>query len=206
MMAIKAIETEYKGNYFRSRLEARWAVFFYELGIEFDYEKEGYFLPDGEKYLPDFWLPEYDLWLEVKPGYLDLGQEKIMDARKKADGLCEVTGYPVFVTFGLEQGGEIFCNAIYGGGGGRTSSLAFWEYCNKCHVPALFSPRIEELLLGDSNESPRSKCSCGIWAYEGDRITYSNLKLKNYSGIPIESALLKARQARFEYGKKGYSR
>lgn len=44
---IKAIETSYKGYRFRSRLEARWAVFFDELGIKWEYEKEGYDLTDA---------------------------------------------------------------------------------------------------------------------------------------------------------------
>ena len=38
---IKAIETVYKGYRFRSRLEARWAVFFDALGIHYRYELEG---------------------------------------------------------------------------------------------------------------------------------------------------------------------
>ena len=32
---IKAIDTVYNGYKFRSRLEARWAVFFDEIGIEY---------------------------------------------------------------------------------------------------------------------------------------------------------------------------
>jgi hypothetical protein len=62
---IKAIETRYKGYRFRSRLEARWAVFFDALGIEYTYEKEGFDL-DGMWYLPDFWLPTQNCWIEVK--------------------------------------------------------------------------------------------------------------------------------------------
>jgi hypothetical protein len=54
---IKAIETEYKGYRFRSRLEARWAIFLDTLGIEWQYEKEGYDLGAFGWYLPDFWLP-----------------------------------------------------------------------------------------------------------------------------------------------------
>ena len=65
---IKAIETRYKGYRFRSRLEARWAVFFDALGIEWQYEPEGYELPSG-RYLPDFYLPTVreGLWVEIKP-------------------------------------------------------------------------------------------------------------------------------------------
>lgn len=67
------IQTMYKGHRFRSRLEARWAVFFDAYGIEWEYEKEGYELPSGW-YLPDFWLPNASRccgrageWLEIKP-------------------------------------------------------------------------------------------------------------------------------------------
>lgn len=85
MSHIKAIETFYKGYHFRSRLEARWAVFFETLGIQWKYEVEGYekdlghFIdtPDGEvyqsdikRYLPDFYLPNQwgggGIYVEVK--------------------------------------------------------------------------------------------------------------------------------------------
>jgi len=33
---IKAIETEYDGHRFRSRLEARWAVFFNAVGLTYE--------------------------------------------------------------------------------------------------------------------------------------------------------------------------
>lgn len=63
---IKAIETYYNGYRFRSRLEARWAVFFDTVGITYEYEPEG-FNVDGECYLPDFYLPKFDVYAEVKP-------------------------------------------------------------------------------------------------------------------------------------------
>src|SRR5262245_47051371 len=72
-MSIKPIETRYKGYRFRSRLEARYAVFFTALGIKWEYEKEGYNfssrnpLMDEYNYLPDFYLPDYDLYVEIKP-------------------------------------------------------------------------------------------------------------------------------------------
>lgn len=65
-MNIKAIETTRNGWRFRSRLEARWSVFFDALGIPFEYEMEGFELSSGW-YLPDFWLPTFRLWFEIKP-------------------------------------------------------------------------------------------------------------------------------------------
>ena len=67
MNEIKPIETVYNGYRFRSRLEARWAVFFDAIGLKYEYEKEGFTLSTGEKYLPDFYLPDLGLWAEVKP-------------------------------------------------------------------------------------------------------------------------------------------
>lgn len=62
---IKVIPTKYDGCQFRSRLEARWAIFFNAANIKYEYEKEGYDL-NGEWYLPDFYLPDLKLWFEVK--------------------------------------------------------------------------------------------------------------------------------------------
>ena len=56
MSDIRAIETSYDGCRFRSRLEARWAVFFNAAGIEWQYEPEGFILEDGSWYLPDFYI------------------------------------------------------------------------------------------------------------------------------------------------------
>ena len=66
MTTIKAIETQYKGYRGRSRLEARWAVFFDALGVKWEYEKEGFDCGEYGYYLPDFYLPECPLWIEVK--------------------------------------------------------------------------------------------------------------------------------------------
>lgn len=64
---VKPIETEYNGYRFRSRLEARWAVFFDTAGIPYEYEPEGFVLTDGTYYLPDFYLPWYRCYVEIKP-------------------------------------------------------------------------------------------------------------------------------------------
>jgi len=66
MMEIKAIPTEYKGYKFRSRLEARWAVFFDTMGYEWVYEPEGFELENGTRYLPDF-IIDNTYYVEIKP-------------------------------------------------------------------------------------------------------------------------------------------
>lgn len=79
MRAIKPIETHWKGYRFRSRLEARWAVFFETLGIAWEYEVEGFewTANDGtiRRYLPDFYLPELETWVEVKGSESQLDYE-----------------------------------------------------------------------------------------------------------------------------------
>jgi hypothetical protein len=70
IVSIRPIETHFKGYRFRSRLEARWAVFFEALGMQWAYEPEGFVLPDGTHYLPDFRItsPQGVLyWYEIKP-------------------------------------------------------------------------------------------------------------------------------------------
>lgn len=86
---IKAIETRYKGYRFRSRLEARWAVFLDSLGVKWEYEPEGFDLESG-RYLPDFFLPFPEAvswsgwrstqayWLEIKPSEPDERERALM--------------------------------------------------------------------------------------------------------------------------------
>lgn len=94
---MKAIQTKYKGYKFRSRLEARWAVFFDSLKIKWEYEKEGYHFEDGTNYLPDFWLPEVKMWAEVKG--TDFNEEEI----KKAKNLAIGSKHPVLMLIGTPE-------------------------------------------------------------------------------------------------------
>lgn len=71
---MKSIDTFYNNNFFRSRLEARWAVFFDQMNIKYEYEPEGFRNQTGDKYLPDFYLPNTSLrgdnlgvYIEIKP-------------------------------------------------------------------------------------------------------------------------------------------
>ena len=64
---MKAIETIYNNYRFRSRIEARWAVFFDTLGVKYLYEHEGFDLGELGYYLPDFYIPGWDCYAEVKP-------------------------------------------------------------------------------------------------------------------------------------------
>lgn len=91
MEKIKVIEVEYNGHKFRSRTEARWAVYFDSLPhpIKWIYEPEGYDL-DGTWYLPDFWLPDLGVFAEVK------GIEFTKEERRK----CEMLPHDCFLLAG----------------------------------------------------------------------------------------------------------
>lgn len=103
---MKAIETKYRGFRFRSRLEARWAVFFDALGIRWDYEPEGYQLNTGEWYLPDFFVhfaarnfcgakfPRGGYWIEIKPTAPD-----VLTVQKLAD-VCIGTSHSGYILWG----------------------------------------------------------------------------------------------------------
>jgi hypothetical protein len=105
---VRAIETRYAGCNFRSRLEARWAVFFDALGIRWEYEPQGFVGAYGAPYLPDFLLPDvnpqhahqqtiddapecHGLYVEVKGSddHLIRDESKIVEAIEwKATPVC----------------------------------------------------------------------------------------------------------------------
>jgi hypothetical protein len=118
-MQIKAIQTKYKGYRFRSRLEARWAVFFDTLGLKWEYEKEGFDL-DGTYYLPDFWLPQVRVWVEVKGGEFTAEQMNLCAAlavQTRNDvvmlgGPPDYKAYPVF-SGALDEEGRPYLTDCY---------------------------------------------------------------------------------------------
>lgn len=82
---VKAIPTEFNEVKYKSRLEARWAVFFSTLGIDALYEYEGYQLPSGW-YLSDFYIPSMNAWFEVKPTELTQSEKKLCHELEEATG------------------------------------------------------------------------------------------------------------------------
>ena len=94
---IRAIETSFKGYRFRSRLKARWAVFFDTCGFRWEYEPEGYEI-DGLRHLPDFRL--YDVKCrnmhdEGKPFFVEAKGNIDEESRKKIEALSR--SFPVYV-------------------------------------------------------------------------------------------------------------
>ncbi len=100
---MKAKMTDYKGVYFRSRLEARWCEFFEFLGVRFEYEPARQSTSIGG-YIPDFYFRSLKTWVEIK-GVKPTKQEivKLEDVCKKTKrcGLI-ISNYPKIYPFGVE--------------------------------------------------------------------------------------------------------
>lgn len=106
--AFKVIETRYRQRLFRSRLEARYAVFFDAMGIKWDYEPEGFDLGFGQLYLPDFFIyrrgEPFGFWVEVK------GRTPTADEKRKFHLLCLQTSQKGVMLVGPPGEGELhFC-------------------------------------------------------------------------------------------------
>ena len=188
---IKAIETIYNGYRFRSRLEARWAVFFTEMNIKYKYEYEGYerTFPDGTtlRYLPDFYFPESNVWGEVK-GIEHMGQMSEEDAEKLSwmvdfDGPC--------------SNGIILLGDIPSPKDALGMNWAIWKWSGKsldfgyaCDT-YLEDPFIDHVI--DIGTAPHRITK--------DYILSHTLESNAAYNIQLVEALKKARQARFEHGE-----
>lgn len=97
---IKALPTWYREIRFRSKLEASWAKYLDSIGVKWIYEPQGYELSSGAWYLPDFYLPEADAYLEVK------GQ---LDDESLQKGSCFARDIRKPVHFALPNGDMVVC-------------------------------------------------------------------------------------------------
>jgi len=94
---MEAVETVYDGRVFRSRTEALWAALFDALKVPYEHEPQAFQIDPDVWYLPDFWLPEQETWVEIK------GDAPTPLERSKAVGLYEATTKNVFVFCGFPE-------------------------------------------------------------------------------------------------------
>lgn len=92
-MELAARPIMHRGNLFRSVTEFRWAHFFETLGIIYLYESRT-FTTSEWSYLPDFYLPNLQTWIEVK------GQFPTEEEIAKGRAVHLETGEPVLILSG----------------------------------------------------------------------------------------------------------
>jgi hypothetical protein len=199
MNQLKAIQTEYKGYRFRSRLEARWAVFFDACGVEWEYEPEGYDLGGGLQYLPDFLLHGVqgrdggDLYVEVK------GMMTSFDARKinrfSSIGMreCHQSGKSptAILIVGSIPNGETMQEI--------NQAISDAAYSDRKGYPNYYN---FETIDGDYFAAHPGINWDGGFELFGDDSSY----LCEMDSVATEAAFRKARQARFEFGETPYAR
>lgn len=181
MPKIKPIETWYNGYKFRSRLEARWAVFFDAMGWRYQYEPEGFVLPSGAWYLPDFYLPDFDCWFEIK------GQYPTLDERSVADQLSESFNY--YILYGPCAEGE------HG---------AYWRDVDPSENTLMDYD-------GPMTFAACRRCEHGVWMVLEDSGAFPLLACPTTcpcdkfptTSRQIQQAYISAKSARFEHGESG---
>ena len=193
MADLKPIETFYNGYRFRSRLEARWAVFFDACGIPYQYEPEGFNI-NGHYYLPDFYLPWWRCYVEIKPDEkdsFDVGARNCISLFNAMPGIITMlcAGDP------MTNKMYVFCNDLTDGSGGGPNAwqIAFlegaqWDYggYTKHGIG----------IVADGTRGDRS-----FYTSDWKRASVDNAYgIKSYRNN-FDDAKMKARQARFEHGE-----
>lgn len=204
-MTIKPIETRYAGHRFRSRLEARWAVFFDTLNIRWEYEPQGYLIgPEHDRpYLPDFWLPEPSIWVEVK------GDESTLDLHQLADAAVPHWGLPdspheqrmlLLGPIPRVDDGDFVCHSV----------LSFYKGDIHRHrvifpeAPYRLAPTRPGLLCVNDGDGDLVGCDDGgpLKAL-GDYLAADIRQGCEGFRLPLHDAYEAARCARFEHGEAG---
>lgn len=90
---IKAKPTLYCGVHFRSRTEAKYCMLFNMFDVAWTYESRRFLLPSGS-YLPDFYLPAWNTWIEIKGPHPTNGEMLLCEE------LYRATRQPVVIAYG----------------------------------------------------------------------------------------------------------
>ena len=113
-VVMKGVSVEYNGIIFKSKLEAKWACYFDCIGIKWQYEPNLFKFKNNIYYKPDFFLPQVNLWAEVKIDneLTTLEIEKIKCLINETGKRCILlNGGPKPITFELiqlDENGKLF--------------------------------------------------------------------------------------------------
>lgn len=200
MMAgdIKPIETHYNGYRFRSRLEARWAVFFDAIGWGYDYEPEGFDLGGQGWYLPDFALygPNLPFWVDIKP-FVPNPESELNVYMGKLSATCDAkTPRSPRKPSGLLLVGNVGENPACGISVGASEMPFQYVFgfiqCPLCAVVTMF--------ITQDGLSYRVVCECST--PRGVHVNVKHVNIRTFTHTPfLVECHQKARGARFEHGE-----
>lgn len=216
MANIKPIETVYNGYRFRSRLEARWAVFFDAADIKYEYEPEGFKLPSGG-YLPDFYLPELQVYVEIKPFNRDV--VKFSGDGNEWELKCEEfrsdVGKAILLCYD-DPSHDVFCRLFAwdttdGGGGESDFDARFLQHEDTIYLVAVDARKDRDIYVTDGFKCNERVVTAWQWFHMDKYRVYRALKSAaieatmecfepNASDV-LNRAKKAARQARFEHGE-----
>ena len=196
-MTITPIETRYMGHYFRSKAEARFAVFLDCLGVKWDYEPQGFDLGNGLKYLPDFKIYNVEIRDENRDKcHYDTYKPKMLDhmwvevkGMWKDDKPGELSDfdYAKINRFVFDESGGVI-NPLWVAGNCYTLDPRNWKDFSSCAVDRgpqnlvntfrtitgadkdLYPvcPQYGKLVLAITNDCHYPVPSCGYNAYDRD--------------------------------------
>jgi hypothetical protein len=188
---IKAIETRWKGYRFRSRLEARWAVFFETLGVKWRYEPEGR-VDGGHSWLPDFEIESvggFQCLIEVKGtiGALAGEGDRYAHLLEHGETVCFLGDVPDPTLYGTWFHPYLACRNDTTHHGWLTFSSLGWMFAgnNAGALAILFGLKTSKWVPDDDDQ----------WDLEPRPIPTSRI----YPGV-LE-AYSSARAARFDHGE-----
>lgn len=127
--------TVYRGIQYRSRWEVLVAKLLLYSGIEFKYEPRRFFLSPKVSYLPDFYIPELQAYIEVKGWLLDKDKVKIAMFQAKVTSR--------FIYLGKEE-----LEVIFGDSAAKISKLDFDTYVPSSGEIIRFRQAINNSLRG----------------------------------------------------------
>lgn len=124
---IAAIPTVYKGIKFKSRVEARWAVFFDLCGLRWEYEKEK--LDTGyQVYIPDFHVFGRDVYGGTTKTLVEIKGKAPSEA--EVSKLQNVSRADAFILVGPPSTSQCVC--LFDDGAGRARTDGYIRQCPFC--------------------------------------------------------------------------
>lgn len=212
--SIKPIPTYYNGYRFRSRLEARVAVFHDALNANYNYELEGYCMSNGMYYLPDFYLPDLGYYVEVKgcPDNalhdLERVEQFVLEKKTaviifqsipydpKAKGLF---WFPIMY-YTARSGGSVQKHYAFYDIGWKSNAFIQDDFYIGQHRCWNYKPYYKAKILSEKEMNDYAFKS--IAPISGTIMDDDECPIKDTTNIsPIEKALAMARSTRFEHGE-----